>query len=169
MTSSSTSAPDAPSSIDDDLRELQRLLPTLFRALRHGGPALREVKPLKRDFLDAGLGERHGRLLLTLASTGPQTVGDLASKVALAPATTSLLVGELDRAGFVERHEDDADRRRTIVSLPDNMRSALEQFAKARLEPLRRTLEKLDPETRGHFIEGLRVLSAEAQAPYQER
>jgi DNA-binding MarR family transcriptional regulator len=32
-------------------------------------------------------------------------------------ATTSLLVGELDRAGFVERHEDEADRRRTIVSL----------------------------------------------------
>jgi DNA-binding MarR family transcriptional regulator len=169
MTSSSTSVPGAPRSIDDDLRELQRLLPTLFRALRHGGPDLREVEPLKRAFLDAGLGERHGRLLLTLASTGPQIVGDLASKVALAPATTSLLVGELDRAGFVERHEDNADRRRTIVSLPDDMRSALEQFAKARLEPLRRTLERLDPKTREHFIEGLRVLSAEAQAPYQER
>jgi DNA-binding MarR family transcriptional regulator len=69
--------------------------------------------------------------------------------------------------GSRSRRRDDADRRRTIVSLPDDMRGALEQFAKARLEPLRRTLEKLDPETREHFIEGLRVLSAEAQAPPQ--
>jgi DNA-binding MarR family transcriptional regulator len=148
--------------IEDDLRELQQLLPTLFHALRHGGPNLREVEPLKQAFYEAGLRERHGRLLLTLASSGPLTVGELAAEVALAPATTSQLVGELNRAGFLDRHEDDADRRRTIVSLPEHMRGALEQFAKARLEPLRRTLEQLDPLAREHFIEGLRILSAEA-------
>jgi len=149
-------------SVEDDLLELQHLLPALFRALRQGGPDLRRIEPLKRAFCEAGLGRRHVRVLLTLASAGPLTVRELAGKIALAPATTSLLLSELDRAGFVERHEDDADRRRTIVSLPDHLRGILEQFAKAGLEPLRRTLERLEPEARAHFMEGLRILSAEA-------
>jgi DNA-binding MarR family transcriptional regulator len=148
--------------IEDDLLELQQLLPALFRVLRRGGPHLHEVEPLKRAFFDAGLRERHGRLLLILASTGHQTVGELATKAALAPATTSLLLGELDRAGFLERREDDSDRRRTIVSLPTRMQPAFEQFARARLEPMRRTLEQLTPAARSHFIEGLRILNTEA-------
>ncbi len=161
MTDTST-PPLTQRGIDDDLRELQLLLPALFRSLRNGGPDLHQVEPLKRAFFDAGLRERHGRLLLTLASTGPLTVGELATRVALAPATTSLLVGELDRAGFLERHEDDADRRRMIVSLPERLRGPLEQLARARLEPLRRTLEQMDVVARRHFIDGLRILSAEA-------
>jgi DNA-binding MarR family transcriptional regulator len=148
--------------VDDDLRELQQLLPLLFRALRRHDPDGDEVEPLKRAFYDAGLRERHGRLLLTLALAGPLTVGELAHRLALAPATTSLLVGELDRAGFVERHEDDSDRRRTIVSLPESMRVPFQKFAQDRLEPLRRTLEQLSPAARRHFIEGLRILSREA-------
>ncbi len=155
--------------IDDDLLELEQLLPTLFRALRHGGPDLRELEQHKRAFYDAGLRERHGRVLLTLASTGPLTVGELASTIALTPATTSLLVGELDRAGFLERHEDDVDRRRTIVSLPESIRGAMEQFARARREPLRRTLEQMSPAARKHFVDGLRILSAEAgrESPHE--
>jgi DNA-binding MarR family transcriptional regulator len=150
--------------IEEDLRALQQLLPGLLRALRHGGPSLREVEPLKRAFFEAGLRERHGRLLLTLASSGPLTIGALAARVALAPATTSLLAGELNRAGFLDRHEDNDDRRRTIVSLPDQIRPALEQFARLRLQPLRRTLEQMTPAAREHFIEGLRILNTEAGA-----
>ncbi len=147
--------------IDDDLHELIELLPPLVRGLRRGSPELRELKQVKRAFLEAGLGERHGRVLLTLALTGPLGVAELAQRLALAPATTSLLVGELDRAGFVERHEDDADHRRTIVSLPARLRGALEEVARERLEPIRRSLEQLDPAARAHFVEGIRILGTE--------
>ena len=150
--------------IEVDLLELLRLLPALFRGLRHGGPDLPDLEPLKLAFHDAGLGKRHGRVMLALASTRPISVGELASRLALTPATTSLLVGELHRAGFVERHEDDKDHRRTIISLPDHLRKPMEQFASARLEPLRRALTQLEPETRAHLIEGLRVLTSEAEA-----
>jgi DNA-binding MarR family transcriptional regulator len=162
MTREPTKHPKTQRGIEEDLIELQLLLPKLFRALRHGGPHSGEVEPLKEAFLEAGLGERHGRLLLVVASAGPLTVGELAARAALAPATTSLLVGELDRAGFLERREDDTDRRRTIVALPDHHRDAFEQFARTRLEPLRRALEQMQPTARKHFIEGLRILSAEA-------
>jgi DNA-binding MarR family transcriptional regulator len=153
-----------PNSVDDDLGELQQILPLLFRSLRKHGPDQAEFEPLRRAFDEAGLRERHGRLLMTLAVTGPLTVGELAARLALAPATTSLLVGELDRAGFVERHEDEDDRRRTIVSLPESMRGPAEKLAQERLGPLRRTLEQLSPTARRHFIEGLRILSKEAAA-----
>ena len=148
--------------VEDELRELLEILTLIFRSLRKHGPDLSDVEPLKHAFFEAGLRERHGRLILTLAVAGPQTVGELAGRLALAPATTSLLVGELDRAGFVERHEDEVDRRRTIVSLPETVRGPAEKFAKERLEPLRRTLEQMSPVARRHFIQGLRILSKEA-------
>jgi DNA-binding MarR family transcriptional regulator len=149
--------------VEDDLGELHSLLPQLFRGLRLNDQSLREIEPLKRAFVEAGLGDRHRRVLATLALSGPLTVSQLAERIALAPATTSLLVGELDRAGFVERREDDADRRRTIVSLPDQLQKTVGRLAKVRIEPLRRTLERLEPEARAHFIEGLRVLTAEVR------
>jgi DNA-binding MarR family transcriptional regulator len=149
-------------SVDDELRELLEILTLIFSSLRKHGPELADIEPLKNAFHEAGLRERHGRLLLTLAVAGTQTVGELARRLALAPATTSLLVGELDRAGFVERHEDEADRRRTIVSLPETVRGPATRLAQERLEPLRRTLEQLSPTARRHFIQGLRILSKEA-------
>ena len=155
--------------VDDELRELLEILSLVFRSLRRHGPDLSDVEPLKDAFREAGLRERHGRLLLTLAVAGPQTVGELARRLALAPATTSLLVGELDRAGFVERNEDEADRRRTIVSLPETVRGPATRLAQARLEPLRRTLEQLSPAARRHFIQGLRILSKEAESPEPSR
>jgi hypothetical protein len=57
----------------------------------------------------------------------------------LTSATTSLLTGELDRAGFLDRREDNNDRRRTIVSLPEHIGAPLEQVANAKLAALRRT------------------------------
>ena len=68
-------------------------------------------------------------------------------------------------AGLRERHEDEADRRRTIVSLPETVRGPAAKLAQARLEPLRRTLEQLSPTARRHFIQGLRILSREAASP----
>jgi DNA-binding MarR family transcriptional regulator len=169
MTREPTTPRQTQPGIEADLVELQLLLPKLFRALRHGGPDQGEVEPLRQAFLEAGLKERHGRLLLVVGSAGPLTVGELATRAALAPATTSLLVGELDRAGFLVRHEDDVDRRRTIVSLPEHMQAAFEQLARTRLEPLRRALEQMQPTARKHFIEGLRILSAEAGSHGDDR
>ena len=150
--------------IEADLLELLRLLPALFRGLRHGSPDLRNLEPLKQAFHDAGLGNRHGRVMLALASTRPLSVGELATNLALTPATTSLLVGELHRAGFVDRREDENDHRRTIVSLPEHLRAPMQEFASAQLEPLRRGLMQLAPESRAQLLEGLRVLTSEAEA-----
>lgn len=156
-------------SIEDDVTELQLLLPALLRGLRQSGPGLGELEPHRRAFREAKLGNRHVRVLLALASAGPLSVGELATRIALTPATTSLLVSELGRAGFVERHEDDSDHRRTIISLPDHLSGPLRQFADASLEPLRRTLAQLEPGERAQLIHGLRLLTAETEAAAGQR
>lgn len=73
------------------------------------------------------------------------TVGELAQRVGLAPATTSLLANKLNRAGLLERREDDQDRRGTILSLPPLHRAVIEEHARHRIAPLQRALERLGP------------------------
>lgn len=149
---------DAEPAIERDMHELMRLLPRLIRRLRES-PESAVLEPFRRAAHDAGLGNRHRRVLLSLAMDGQATVGELASRIALAPATTSLLVNELHRARLVERLEDSADRRRIIVQLPEEYRRVIETWAQSRVRTFRRTLESLEPQARAHFLEGLRLLT----------
>lgn len=152
------------SGLDAQLVELRQLLDEIARWLADKGTRTDELEPFKRAWSDAGLRDRHTRVLLALSLSGPLTIGELAARMGLAPATTSLLAGELDRAGFLDRREDDNDRRRTIVSLPESIRAPLEHVANAKVATLRRALERLDTPAREQFLEGLRLLAAEAAA-----
>lgn len=111
----------------------------------------------------SGLGPRHSPVLINVAMCGPIGVTELAERIALSVATTSLLVGELSRTGYVERTEDDADRRRTLVSLHADYREVMDAWADEALEPLRRTLQRLSPQARAHFMEGMRALDEESR------
>jgi DNA-binding MarR family transcriptional regulator len=149
-------------SVDEAVAELRQLLSLIFHSLKQRNTGTAELEPLKHAFFEAGLRDRHARLLLTLASTGPLTIGELADRMRLASATTSLLAGELNRAGFLDRQEDEQDRRRTIVSLPKRLQTQLEQLTRAADEPLRRTLEQLDASSRQQLLDALRLLAAES-------
>lgn len=147
----------------DELREFQQLMRTVFHGLKRGAEASLPER-LRRALGEDSLGRRHLPALVTLALDGPATVGELAQRVGLSPATASLLVGELDRAGFVERHEDASDRRRTIVSLRAEDAREIEAWASERSAPLRRALERLDPEARAGFMAGWRLMAEEVSA-----
>jgi len=121
-------------------------------------PALAEA------FRRGSLGPRHMPPLFVLVRRGPSSVGELAERLRLAPATASLLLNELSRAGLVERHEDEHDRRRTIVSVPPEQRRLFQQLADERIGLIRRTLSRLEPEAQAHFAEGLRILAEESAA-----
>src|SRR5437764_1748130 len=112
-----TSAP----TVDAQVRELLGLFAGILKGLKEDRE---EEKPaeLQRAFEEGSLGERHFPPLIVLSLEGPLSVSELADRVGLTVATTSLLVGELSRAGLVERSEDEQDRRRTIVSLSEEIR-----------------------------------------------
>jgi DNA-binding MarR family transcriptional regulator len=88
-------------------------------------------------------------------------VSELAERIGLTPATTSLLLGELSRAGFVERREDEADRRRTIVSVSPSVEEDVRPALEGTLAPLARGLGRMSAAQRAHLMDGLQILAEE--------
>jgi DNA-binding MarR family transcriptional regulator len=83
-----------------------RLLSTASRLVEHA-------------WLDAlaGLGLTHaGLIVLHLLDTGPVAQVRLAELARVEAQTMSRTVDRLERAGFVDRHPDAADRRRRLVA-----------------------------------------------------
>jgi DNA-binding MarR family transcriptional regulator len=152
---------DRTTSVDAQVRELLGLFAGILKGLKQDRE---EEKPaeLQRAFDEGSLGERHFPPLIVLSLEGPLSVSELADRIGLTVATTSLLAGELSKAGLVERREDERDRRRTIVSLTEEIRKIAEPRIQEHLQPFKRALERLSPQARAHFMEGMRALNEEA-------
>jgi len=152
--------PDAdPTGVEHDLHELVALLGRVLPALKRGGgdPPNVLVEAAQR----VSLGPRHGPVLVMASLQRDLSVSELAERIGLSVSTTSLMVGELSRAGIVERVEDDRDRRRTLVRLHPDHADEVAAWMQTRIAPLRRTLERLAPAAREHFLAGWRVLDEE--------
>ncbi|WP_020667035.1 MarR family winged helix-turn-helix transcriptional regulator [Amycolatopsis nigrescens] len=118
---------------------------------------------LRETYARHGLTARHGAVLTQLLPGQALSVTELAGRLGVSLSTASELVGDLSRAGMAERGEDPANRRRTLVTLADDHRSAFEKFIKLRSEPLLVALENLSPRDREGFIAGLTAWAAAAQ------
>jgi DNA-binding MarR family transcriptional regulator len=145
--------------VEDDLAELTALLPVTLHELKNSAPA---PMPMRDAMERASLGKRHATALLAVAAVEPIGVSELAKRLGLLLSSTSTLVGELSRAGLLERAEDDQDRRRTIVRVHEDYRDAMEGWLEVAFAPVRDTLERLSPPARAHFMEGWRILQEEA-------
>jgi DNA-binding MarR family transcriptional regulator len=145
-------------SIEEDLRSLISFMRPVFTGLKRGGPM---PESFKVAFEDASLGPRHIPALMTVTLEGAISVSALADELGLSLSTTSLMVGELSRAGLVERAEDETDRRRTIVRLNERYREGVDAWLQERIAPVRATLERLSPRARANFLEGWRILAEE--------
>ena len=100
-------------------------------------------------------GERHIGMLISLAIEGPGTVSELGRRMDITTAHASLVVGELARAGLVERDHDERDRRLIVVSLSDAARSAVAEMRRRHAAPLVRFLGELDEDEADRFIDHL--------------
>jgi DNA-binding MarR family transcriptional regulator len=149
----------APESVEQDLRTLAGHMRPVFAALKRGGPT---PAPFEEAFERASLGGRHVPVLMTVMLESELSVSELAHKLELSLSATSLMVGELSRAGLLERAEDENDRRRTIVRVAEGYREGVDAWLQSRLDPIRRTLERLSPRARADFLEGWRILHEEA-------
>jgi DNA-binding MarR family transcriptional regulator len=150
---------ESPPSVEDDLTELTALVPVTLHDLKSSVPA---PMPMRDAMERASLGKRHASALLAVAAAEPIGVSELAKRLGLLLSSTSTIVGELSRAGLLERAEDDQDRRRTIVRVHGDYRDAMEGWIEVAVAPFRNTLERLSPQARAHFMQGWRVLHEEA-------
>jgi DNA-binding MarR family transcriptional regulator len=150
---------------DETAEELHHLLSHVVRGLRRQGPPPRE---LRTAFRAAGLGPRHVGVLAHLAAEGPMTVGELADRLRVSLAHASLMAGALTRAGLAERHEDERDRRRTIVTVSERYAAPISEWLGARIEPLRRVLGELSADERDALLRALRLLDEELTRPHED-
>jgi DNA-binding MarR family transcriptional regulator len=109
-------------------------------------------------------GERHIATLISLAIAGPATVSELAQRTEMSNAHASLVVGELARAGLVDRDHDVNDRRRIIVSLSQAAKPAIAEMRNRNAEPLLRFLAELDEPEADRFITHLSTLITHLRA-----
>jgi DNA-binding MarR family transcriptional regulator len=69
-----------------------------------------------------GINRTDGRALDILDQHGRLTAGELARESGLSTGAVTTLLDRLERAGYVRRVRDDADRRRVLVELTDEAR-----------------------------------------------
>jgi DNA-binding MarR family transcriptional regulator len=148
----SGSRPLDESGLEDAIRDLLLLMPRLVsRAKRIPPPP---------ELRDLTLGPRHLSLLVFLLLDGPMTVNDLAARLQVAPTTASLLIADLSRKGVLDRAEDDADRRRRIVSIAPAARPAIEAWLAPGADAWRRALGPLTPAQRRMVVDTLLAYEA---------
>jgi DNA-binding MarR family transcriptional regulator len=159
MATSDTLKPKPQSALERDTVELSGLFGGTMRNLKSSGQPPQRILAVLQTM---GMGPRHIPPLLAIAMAGPLSVTELSQRLGLQLSTTSTVVGELSRAGLLERVEDDRDRRRTIIHIPEEYRDELASWLHRAIAPIRETLERLTPQARTNFIEGWRILHEES-------
>lgn len=144
---------------DDAVRELLLLMPRLI------GRAKRLPLPERIRSLD--LNPRHLSLLSYLLFDGAMTVNDLATRLEVAPTTVSLMVGDLNRKGVLERREDPEDRRRRIVTIAEVARPEIEAWLAPGAAAWRRALEPLAADERRRFVDTLLAYERAVEAAHR--
>ena len=135
------------------ISRLAPLLPQLVLAYQQRAG---EIPAVLRD---AGqLGQRHVGMLITLAISGPMSVSELARRTRMTVAHASLVVGDLAKAGLVDRDHDPGDRRRIIVSLSDTAKPAVAEMRMRNAKPVMSFLSQLDESQAEAFISNLTLL-----------
>ncbi|MGQ0841600.1 MarR family winged helix-turn-helix transcriptional regulator [Actinokineospora sp.] len=72
---------------------------------------------------DLGLYPGQEFLVMDLAENGPRIQSQLATAIHCEPPSITLMVGKLERAGYVRRRPCPQDRRAIVVDLTDNGRT----------------------------------------------
>jgi DNA-binding MarR family transcriptional regulator len=103
-------------------------------------------------------------LLITLVKGGPRRQGELADLCMLDPSTVSRHVGQLARAGYVERRPDPVDGRAVQLVASDTGEQVARELARARLKVISEALGDWTADDVGRLVVLLRRLNDDLDA-----
>jgi DNA-binding MarR family transcriptional regulator len=139
----------------DDMTTDQAVRAMLLLMPRLVGRAKRLPVPEVLRTLD--LAPRHLSLLAYLQYDGSLTVSQLAERLEIAPTTVSLMVGDLSRRGVVTREEDDADRRRRVVTIAQQYVEPIREWLAGSALAWTEVLTDLTPAERATIVRTMRA------------
>lgn len=102
------------------------------------------------------------RLLVLLASKGPQSVGDIAGRLGVNPSNASRHCDRLQRLGLLTRRRSDQDGRVVQIELTHEGRALLEAVAQRRRRDIADLVDRIAPEDGTALAEALRAFNAAA-------
>jgi DNA-binding MarR family transcriptional regulator len=114
---------------------------------------------LRRDLLHVTVHGAELRFLGTLRRYGGMTGSELAARLGVSRAATSILGKRLEAAGLVEARPDRRDRRRRIWTLTGEGSALLAKFEQRRASSLGSAWGRLTPEEQNVFLALLRRLA----------
>ena len=113
----------------------------------------------RRDGPRSQLAGASRAVLEHLALAGPLTVGEAAAHLSRAQSVISEIVTHLERQGLLEREDDPADRRRTLIWLTPHGHDVLSRDREVLgVDHLAVALARLPPGQADDLIAGLRAL-----------
>lgn len=104
------------------------------------------------------------KTLITLYDAGALPIGQIAEALGIGQPTASHLVDRLVQSGYIDRTEDQIDRRRTLAELSPPGNELVEKLREVRVEPMQRWLAQLDDATLAALHMGIVALAATAKA-----
>jgi DNA-binding MarR family transcriptional regulator len=102
------------------------------------------------------------RVLVVLASRGPQRLGDLAEALAVQPSTATRVCDRLVRKHLVRRQRAVADRREIRLGLTEVGRQLVDEVTARRRSEISRLITAVDPDRRQALVGALRALAEAA-------
>ena len=127
---------------------------------------LAHVRALRRDllrnpFADAersGLTGPQVTVMACLVGGGPMTLTELSRLLGMSHSTASGIVDRLQARGLVRRTPDAADRRRSRITVTEDVTRYVRELEEGPAGRLAAALERASPEQRRAIEEGLRLL-----------
>ena len=95
---------------------------------------------------------QYGALVALRARGSLDQVG-IATLVGIDRSTTALVVSKLEEAGYIERRDDDVDKRRKIITLSHAGRAVLERVTEPAQRARERALEPFSASDAAKFLE----------------
>jgi DNA-binding MarR family transcriptional regulator len=116
------------------------------------------------EWLHLDLSMAQLKALFLLMHEQPLTIGTLADRLGIGMSAGSHLVDRLVQEELVERSEDPANRRRTLLRLTPSAEALVTRLQQGRTEQLRRCLRRMEEEDLGGLLRGLHALDVAAHA-----
>jgi DNA-binding MarR family transcriptional regulator len=113
---------------------------------------------------DAPPAPRHIAALMQIVSDEGMSVSTLAERLGVSLATASQVVTDLETGGLVQRVEDPADRRRTLITVTDTHRALAQTILDTRLRPVQRALDRMKPAEQRAVVRGLELIADELES-----